>query len=74
MTHEQFLASCAWAWARGSVDVLTSLRNHGYVGQRVVAAFAKTWADAIDEAMREVDLPDIDRIEVLHQFDDLMRS
>jgi truncated hemoglobin YjbI len=74
MTHDQFIASCAWAWARGCVDMLTSLRNRGLIGQRIAAAFAKTWADAIDEAMREVDVPETERIEVLHQFDDLIRS
>jgi hypothetical protein len=74
MNHDQFIASCAWAWARGSVDMLTSLRNHGLIGHRIAGAFAKTWADAIDEAMREVDLPETERIEVLHQFDDLIRS
>jgi truncated hemoglobin YjbI len=54
--------------------MLTSLRNHGLIGHRIAGAFAKTWADAIDEAMREVDLPETERIEVLHQFDDLIRS
>jgi hypothetical protein len=74
VNHDQFIASCAWAWARGCVDMLTSLRNRGLIGDRIAAAFAKTWADAIDEAMREVDVPETERIEVLHQFDDLIRS
>ena len=74
LTHEQFLAACAWAWARGCVDMLTSLLDHGYIGRIHTRRFAQSWADAIDEAMQEHGIPDTDRIDVLHQFDDLLRS
>lgn len=43
-------------------------------GKPVGYTRATTVAKALDEAMREVDVPETERIEVLHQFDDLIRS
>jgi hypothetical protein len=74
MNSDRLIALQFWAWARGSVDMLTSLRNNGYIGHRIATAFAKTCADAVDQAMQDGNVPETERIEVLHQFDDLIRS